>query len=189
MKERKSSQIVVFGRFVRKYVHDYGGYRAILGSPLFLSALAMAMISFDITRQEVWRATAVQTIPNLLGFSLGTYALLFTLISKPIKSALRAVKNNRDVTYLDEMNATFLHFIFVQIIAFCWAYVGQSSIGTIIYNGAMSMYPTSCRIDLMPVFRVVGNIIGVTLFLYALLLVIAASLTVYRIARILDPDD
>ena len=189
MTEKKLTQFVVFARFVRRYLHDYGGVRAIVGSPFFVASLVMSLISYDVTRQEGWRAIALQTIPNLLGFSLGTYALLFTLISKRIKSALKAVKNSKGVSYLDEMNATFLHFIFVQVVAFAWAYVGQSSLLTSMYEATTNRSSSEENFNVMIYFRFIGNVVGVTLFLYAVLLVISASLKVYRIARIIDPDD
>src|SRR3546814_18859711 len=46
---------------------------------------------------------------------------LVSLITNRLKRALRAVKNNRNVTALDEVNATFFHFILVQVIALIWA--------------------------------------------------------------------
>ena len=119
----KPSQIQTFRRHCRKYFRDYGGWPAVLGSPFLIMAFAMTTISYGSWNDEKWTDDVIQVIPNLLGFSLGTYALLFSLISNPIKNALKKLKNRNGVPYIDELNATFFHFILMQVSAFVWAYL------------------------------------------------------------------
>lgn len=61
--------------------------------------------------------TSQSLIPNLLGFSLGTYAILFSLMTGRFKHAPRVVKNGQDVTLLNGINVTFFHVILVQVSA------------------------------------------------------------------------
>jgi hypothetical protein len=182
----KPSQAVVFSRFMRRYFHDYGGLAAVLGSPLFLASVLISGLSYRSWITNSWTSLVESVIPNLLGFSLGTYALLFSLISPRIRLALRTLKNQNDVRYLDEMNATFLHFIIVQIICFLWSFLYKQSLfydlSQIIANIAPSPW------NLFPYMAAMGGFMGVSLLIYSVLLVIGSSLTVYRIARIIDPD-
>lgn len=186
MSDRAASQITVFARFIRRYLNDYGGARAIFGSPFLALALLLAAISFQRWDSQEWKELALATIPNLLGFSLGTYALLFSLISQRLKKALREVKNSRGVAYLDEMNATFFHFIFMQVLTFAWIIGSNATFVTDIHNFLMNN--SLCPVGFMPFLRAVSNIFGMTLFFYSFFLVIAASLTVYRIARLADDE-
>ena len=111
-----ASQIKPFVSRLQRYFHAYGGWPAIFGSPLFLVASIVCILGYgNWWSVDTWSAVTQSLIPNLLGFSLGTYAILFSLMTGRLKRALRAVKNDRQVSYLDEINATFLHFILVQV--------------------------------------------------------------------------
>jgi hypothetical protein len=183
---KSRSQFGTFVRFLKKYFHDYGGLPAVIGSPLFITSLAISLVSYQSWIDESWPDLAMSVIPNLLGFSLGTYALLFSLISPRIRLALRTLRNDKGVRYIDEMNATFLHFILVQVICFIWAFLYKQSLFLDISLWVARTMPSN--VNLFPVLSTMGGIVGVLLILYSILLVIGASLTVYRIAKIVDPD-
>lgn len=183
---RKRTQIETFWRICRKYFDDYGGSRAVFASPFFIIAILIALLSYRSWNGSRWTDDVFQVIPNLLGFSLGTYALLFSLMSNPIKNALKKLKNHRGVFYIDELNATFLHFIFMQVASFIWAYLYRQSAITDLHDFLKNQ--SLCSWDFMPFLRLFGSFVGLCLFIYAFLLTVAASLAVYRIARISDPD-
>ena len=77
-----ASQIKPFISRLRRYFCAYGGWGAILRSPLFLLATLLTGLGygswFDGDR---WSDLSQSLIPNLLGFSLGTYAILFSLMT------------------------------------------------------------------------------------------------------------
>jgi hypothetical protein len=113
-----ASQIKPFISRLRRYFRAYGGWEAIIRSPLFLLAVVVTGLGHsNWIDGDKWSVLSQSLIPNLLGFSLGTYAILFSLMTGRLKRALKAVKNARDVTFLEEINATFFHFIFVQVSA------------------------------------------------------------------------
>ncbi|ARQ11023.1 hypothetical protein NXC12_CH03030 [Rhizobium etli] len=181
------NQFVAFHRSVRRYFKGYGGWGAVFGSPIFLISLAITSISYSDWIEAKWVSKSFDIIPNLLGFSLGTYAILFSLMTNRLKRALRAVKNSAGVNYLEEINATFLHFIFVQILCLMWAFLFD---GTVFYDAARSM--VSYYSGSMTIFRtlmLVGSFTGYLLLIYSVLLMLAAALAVYRIASITDPAD
>lgn len=157
------------------------------GSPLGVIAILISTVSYKSWISPDWPALTISIIPNLLGFSLGTYALLFSLISPRVRLALRSVKNSRDVSYFDEMNSTFLHFIFVQVGAMCWAILYSQSLFYDISLLIAKIMPS--EYNLFPWIAAAGGFFGFLLLLYSILLVVGSSLTVYRIARIKDPED
>ena len=182
-----ASQIQPFLKRIGRYFDAYGRWRAIFLSPLFLLSVAIASVSYGNWISDKWSALAQSLIPNLLGFSLGTYAILFSLMTSRLKRALKAVKNDQGTTYLDEINATFFHFIFVQVIALLWAFLYS---GTALFDLTNALQP--CWSYAPRVFRtlqMVGGLVGLVLLIYSIALIIAAALAVYRLALIVDPAD
>lgn len=157
------------------------------GSPIFLISLAVTVASYSNWIEAKWVSKSFDMIPSVLGFSLGTYAILFSLMTGRLKRALKAVKNSRGVNYLEEINATFFHFIFVQIICLMWAFLYD---GTVLHD--IAKYTLRYYDGSMNVFRVAmlaGSFTGYLLLVYSFLLMLAAALAVYRIASITDPAD
>jgi len=180
-------QFVAFHRSIRRYFRGYGGWGAVFGSPIFLISLAVTGVSYSNWIEAKWVSKSFDMIPSLLGFSLGTYAILFSLMTGRLKRALKAVKNSQGVNYLEEINATFFHFIFVQILCLMWAFLFD---GSVLYDTAQFM--VSYYSGSMTIFRVAmltGSFIGYLLLVYSFLLMLAAALAVYRIASITDPAD
>lgn len=181
-----ASQLKPFTSRIRRYFRSYGGWSAIFRSPLFLVALGATALGYgNWWSSDKWAGTSQSLIPNLLGFSLGTYAILFSLMTGRLKRALRAVKNDQDVAFLDEINATFFHFILVQVCALLWAFLYQ---GAALYDLVQAIQPSwPCIANLFGVLRPLGGGIGFALLIYSITLIIGAALAVYRLALIVDP--
>ncbi len=183
-----TSQIKPFASRLRRYFRAYGGWGAIFRSPLFLLAVSVTAVGYsNWIYGDKWSTLSQSLIPNLLGFSLGTYAILFSLMTGRLKRALKAVKNARNVTFLDEINATFFHFIFVQVSALLWAFVYQGTILSDLTQAVEPYWPSASA-----TFRfaqALGGAVGYTLLVYSISLTVASALAVYRLALIVDPAD
>lgn len=169
---------------LRQYFDAYGGWRALITSPLFsLSALITAINYSNWLESSEWVSLSQNMIPNLLGFSLGTYAIL----TSGIKRTLKALKNDKDISYLDEINATFFHFLFVQVLALIWTFIFHS---TLVYDvAALSSATTWPGANLMcSALYAVGSFIGCFLLVYSVVLVLGAALAIYRLASIVEPE-
>jgi len=71
---------------------------------------------------------------------------------------LKAVKNDRGVSYLEEVNATFFHFIMVQVITLLWAFIYR---GTALYDLVVQV--RSCwpfATTLFAIVRAAGGFVG-----------------------------
>jgi hypothetical protein len=177
-------QTRTFINLIRRYFAQYGGWSGVLLSPFFLLAAIITCISYATWIDAKWPSMSQGLIPNLLGFSLGTYAILFSIMTGRLKRALREKTNPKGVPYLFEMNATFFHFIFVQVLALLWALLFN---GTLLYDVAMGLggKATLCVFNAL---RLIGSAAGFFLLVYAFLLTLAAALVVYRLAGIYDPN-
>jgi hypothetical protein len=102
-----------------------------------------------------------------------------------MKQALKHLKNKRGVPYLYEVNATFFHFILVQTACLLWALLMRSSV---IYDLARAFDAPHSFMQLLNFGNSVAGFIGYTLLSYSVLLVVASSVAVYRLGRIVDPD-
>ncbi|MCV9960273.1 hypothetical protein OIU34_00020 [Pararhizobium sp. BT-229] len=174
-------------RWLRRYFHAYGGIRGVAGSPLFGIALIITCLSYSNWLTPNWTDKVETLIPSLLGFSLGTYAILFSIISTRLKGALRHLKTSDGVSYLESINATFFHFILVQVLSLTWATLFQGSWLVDALDYFKPSYPWLEVVELWA-FRS-GSFVGFLLLVYSILLTIAAALAVYRLALIKDPHE
>jgi len=174
-------------KWLRRYFRAYGGLRGILGSPIFGVSLIVSALSYSNWLTPTWVEKVETLIPSLLGFSLGTYAILFSIVSARLKGALRALKTRADVSYLESVNATFFHFILVQVVALLWAtlFSGSWLFDALDILGGSTSWVAATKLW---AFRV-GSFTGFVLLTYSILLTVAAALAVYRLALIKDPTE
>lgn len=66
-------------------------------------------------------------IPSLLGFSLGAYAILFSLVTNEMKIAVKKTKGADHISFFDKINALFFHFIVVQVAALLCSFAFSGS--------------------------------------------------------------
>ncbi|WP_155805893.1 hypothetical protein [Erythrobacter litoralis] len=182
-----TGQFRPFSRHIRRYFHAYGGWSGVFGSPLFLVSVLIAAASYRQWLNPDWVDTIYALVPSLLGFSLGTYAILFSLITARVKGAMRAVKSDDDVSALEQVNATFFHFIFVQVIALVWAFGFDGSAFADLAAATKASLPAIGWGFV--VLKLVGSFVGYTLLVYSITLVVGAALAIYRLALISDPGE
>lgn len=149
--------------------------------------MIVSALSYSIWLSPSWVDKVDSLIPSLLGFSLGTYAILFSLVSARLKGALRALKTDSGVSYLESINATFFHFIMVQVVTLVWAtlFKGTWFFDALNLFGKETAWVSSIK---WWGFRA-GAFGGFLLLTYSILLTIAAALAVYRLAMIKDPKE
>ena len=175
----------IFVARLSKYLHNYGGWPEVFASPFFNLAFVIALANYQLWQSD-WVKLSQSLIPSMLGFSLGTYAILFSIISVKLKRALKEVKNERGIPYLHEMNATFFHFIFVQVLCVAVSFIHM---GTGLHSLLTAIVGPSEDLDsLFWLSRMILGFLGSTLVFYSLFLAIAAAMIVYRLATIVEPE-
>jgi hypothetical protein len=127
---------------------------------------------------DTWAGTSQSLIPNLLGFSLGTYAILFSLMTGRFKHALRVVKKGQDVTLIDGINVAFFHVILVQVSALVWAWPDQ---GPALFDLMQTIQPHGrCIAFVFAILKALGGGgggggIGFVLLIYSITLIVGSA--------------
>src|SRR5947207_403351 len=62
----------------RDYWASYGGWRALISSPYVHAALLMSVLGYGLSETRRWSELAFGILPNVLGFSVGGYAILMS---------------------------------------------------------------------------------------------------------------
>jgi Co/Zn/Cd efflux system component len=110
------------GTGVRRYWVIYGGYRALLGSPYLHIALAISGICIWLWAKNehseyIAKASdiAISAIPNLLGFTVGAFAIVLAFSSAEIFKTL--AEEGEPQSFFMKLTANLVHFILIQVIA------------------------------------------------------------------------
>ena len=168
------------GKAISRYWADYGGWSDFVRSPLFHLSVLIAAGSYNIWTKEHWTDLPLSLLPNLLGFSLGAYALIFSLAGEKLLAALNVEPPDGRPTLLRIINATFLHFILVQTFAIIFALMSRATIVT----DAVGLIP----IDSIAITKIqclmtkTAGAFGYWLTIYAVVLLIGAAIAAYRLA-------
>lgn len=163
-----------------RYWDDYGGWGDFLASPLLHLSVLIAGASYSIWLDREWVDIPLSLLPNLLGFSLGAYALIFSLADERLLAALNAPTTDGSPTKLRMVNATFLHFILVQTAAIIFALSNKS---TLVVDLLGFLPGSRCRIEtIQDLLTGFAGLIGYFLTVYAVVLLVGAALAAYRLA-------
>lgn len=140
------------------YWRLYGGAPALFLSPYFHASIFVSAICFPLWWEgSDWSSLALGSIPNLLGFSVGAFAIILSFG----QISLDRLKNKAEAQsrYLGVV-VSFVHFILIQCLALLVALVGKAWGGKLI------------------------GFIGCVLLAYAIILTLAAAMRLFRLARI-----
>jgi hypothetical protein len=151
-------QYASFAQVFYVYWAVYGGVRALVLSPYFHISLFVSAICYPLWWGSSEGANiTLGAIPNILGFSIGAFAVILSFG----QNSLALLKNPEETQskYLGVVSS-FVHFILVQSLALIIALIGRAWPLTVI--GAL----------------------GFVLLVYSIALAVAASMRLFRLARI-----
>ena len=146
------------------YWNAYGGLKAMLRSPYFYAALIITFESkayWSVDSDPIWYNLTLSVIPNLIGFTLGGYAILLGFADEKFRKFIILNNNNISSSQFMVVNSTFVHFILMQCLSLIIAVVGQG------WN-----YKSGCL-----------ALLGFFIFIYAILTSIAATFALLRLAN------
>jgi hypothetical protein len=124
-------------------------------------------------------------MPNIIGFSLGGYAIWLGLGDANFRELLSGAEVEGEISPYLKVNATFVHFIILQVLALLAALIAAALYFEPDPNGWILLLIRGLRIDetkFLPVVQIGGWFVGYWVFLYALLTAVAATLNVFRVA-------
>ncbi|OQY20097.1 MAG: hypothetical protein B6I36_02310 [Desulfobacteraceae bacterium 4572_35.1] len=159
-------QFLHFKKSLCIYWATYGGFKSLIASPYLFIALLISMACapyWASERVNTWHALSLLTLPNLLGFTLGGYAMLIAFGDEKFRNLISGSTKGKISPFM-ALNGAFVHFVIVQVVALSIA----------LFGSAWSLN-TGCI-----------AFIGFTCFVYSLLTAVAAVLAVLRVAGWFD---
>ncbi|WP_223534666.1 hypothetical protein J3P80_01720 [Pseudomonas sp. D2-30] len=153
----------------------YGGIRSLVVSIYFGGAIIITMLSFGLWTKPGWWDIVIGAIPTLLGFTLAGLAVFMSMDSGFSKIIAGGSKPKSPSPFLS-LISSFVHFILVQTIALFYALISKSLSFTL-----PNMPEWYYRI--MSFMTPVAGAIGFLIFIYAIMLVVAATFSIFRSSK------
>lgn len=158
-----------------------GGFRALFASPYFLVSAVLLMLCWHEWTKAGWWDSVTNAMPDLLGFTIGGFAMLLSFGDEKFKALLTAEKDEESA-YL-QVSAVFGHFIIVQVIALMYAIVSKAIYYPIDETGIFFKILLYTKIyRYLHQIQIVSWAFGYFLFLYAISLSAAAAMAIFRIS-------
>ncbi len=127
---------------IRRYFAAYGGWRAVIFSPYLQISAIISIICLEVWVEGTrWREIILQVMPNLLGFSIGSFAILFSAFQGKIGPFMFQKDDGDEFSPAEELSATFMHFIFVQTLALLMGIIVYSGLGSMLVKAFFNFMP------------------------------------------------
>lgn len=170
----------------RAYYDGYGGFRKLLRSGYLHAALLLTVVSVGRWTQEGWWDDPIGVLPNMLGFSISGYAVLLAFGDAPFRNIIAGRSAKGDDSPFIVMNASFVHFMVVQVVALLAAFLCKNTFFELTRFGLDETSFIARIVATLTFLRFVCWGIGYALFLYSLSTALAAAMAVFNLARWYD---
>lgn len=164
--------LALFGR----YWQAYGGGRALVRSPYLHLSLVLLALTYPIWSAPHWWDAVINVLPNLLGFTLGGFAMFLGFGDEKFRALLAEADDDdpEAPSLYVGMCATFVHFILVQVLALLFALLAKAW---------WFPFPWPATVAAaLPALNMTSGAAGFGLFLYAITSAVAATMHVFRMA-------
>ena len=165
-----------------RYWRGYGGAKALITSPYLWASVGISGLLFPHWSSPNWWNDVLSIMPNLLGFSLGGYAMWIAIGDDNFRKLISGEDEDGEPYPYMEVNAAFVHFIILQILSMILALIAKSYYFTLSPNH----YLIENFGDYLVVASLVGYGISYFIFIYALLSAVAATLALLRVSSWYD---
>lgn len=167
---------------ISRYWKAYGGFRALITSPYLWVSVFISLALYPHWSQPNWWDDVLSIMPNLLGFSLGGYAMWIAIGDDDFRQLISGEDEDGEASPYMEMNAAFVHFIFLQLISiilalFAKAYYFELHEENWILEILGSWFTYIC---------LAGYYFAYLVFIYAILSALAATLSLLRVSSWYD---
>lgn len=109
---KKACQSAFFAE-VNGYWKAYGGFKAIIRSRWMWLSILLTSALYPLWSLQDWSSLVLGILPSLLGFSIGSMAIIFVFPSTALFKFIAWEGNS----YYIEIAARFVHFVLIQLTA------------------------------------------------------------------------
>lgn len=157
---------------IGRYWENYGGFKALISSPYLHIALILALLNkSEWYSTNLWTEKTLAVIPNILGFSIGAFAVLLAFTNDKFLQILK--EDGDDKSAFISTSASFCHFILIQGTALVFASVCSTS---------KFYFPWNTQVEFF--VQNLVSYLGMSLFYYSLLTAMTIALALMKIARV-----
>ncbi len=162
----KMSQYKDVFRSFKLYFSVYGGAASILYSPYLHASIIISVIVYPVSRKSdaLWFDLVTSILPNLLGFTLGGYAILLAFGNEGFRDLITGKEKDGSASPFMKVNGAFIHFIVVQAVSILYAVIGKVA----------------------EITKGIGAWLGFVLLIYSLFTAVAAGLAILNLADWFD---
>ncbi|KZM38564.1 hypothetical protein OA92_23160 [Marinomonas sp. SBI22] len=165
------------------YYKAYGGFGALLKSYYLYGSFFISIALFPHWSASGWWDDVLSIMPNLLGFSLGGYAMFLAIGDEKFRSLIAGDDGDEDgASPFLSLNGAFVHFIVLQVVALFIALFRKAYDFSLPLDHPFVEFFNGYFHDMI----IVGNFIGYWVFIYALSLTLAATFALLRVGRWYD---
>lgn len=166
----------IFGR----YWQAYGGFRALFASAYLYLAFAFTLFLWPhwFAAEGQWWQFPLQIMPNMLGFSLGGYAIWLAMGDDNFRSLVSGASEDGTASPYMQLSAAFVHFILMQMLSLLSALAASA------YSGVSIACLT--QLEYYSTISTWLRFLGCWLFIYALATGVAATMQLLRVSSWYD---
>lgn len=112
------------------YWKAYGGFGSFIRSPYLHFAIVFTAFAWPLWHGSkvptTWYEIPLSVLPNVLGFTLGGYAILLSFGDESFRKLISGEDSDGSPSPFMVLNGTFIHFILVQVISILLALLGKA---------------------------------------------------------------
>lgn len=179
------------------YWQSYGGIKSFFSSPYLHMTIVISVFMWPVWTQEGWWDVVINILPSVVGFSLGGYAIFTAFGNEDFKYAISGVlnkegeksKNKVEYSPFIQANASFLHFIIMQLVALILALLAQARFYNSLPETIKCMAEDALTIKGVFLVEWLTKLLWFfefSLFVYSLSLAFAATFAIFRMALWFD---
>jgi hypothetical protein len=188
--ETKSTMLGGYGNVVTtlsRYWAAYGGLPVLLRSPYLHLSLLVTLLCWNQWTNANWWESPLSALPNVLGFSLGGYAILIGFGDEKFKSIISGSRKEWSHSPFIGVSAAFMHFIIVQLLALILALVAKALYFPLDSSSLFfRVLPQAVWFRLIDLTQPIFWMLGYLMFVYSLFVALAAALNVFRLSNWFD---
>jgi hypothetical protein len=154
--------------------------RGIASSLEFWISFVVSIGSYGLWMTGKWADVAIGVLPNLLGFTLGGYAMFLGFGSDEFKKHLVERREAAEASPFMSVSAAFLLFVTVQLASLLVALVAAG----LYLVGPFEVLESIGRV--WTYLKLLGGFLGFWLFAYGLALAMRAAIRIFRLSRWYD---
>lgn len=155
--------------FIR-YWRLYGGIYALVRSPYLHASLVLTLLTTPIWSTTGWWNMTLSVMPNILGFSLGGFAIFMALGDENFRKLISGSENEEKSPFMT-LSSAFVHFIVLQILSIITSLLSQAASPALVHGYWVVYFLWA---------------LSYLLFVYAILSALAATMALFRISSSYD---